>query len=189
MYLFFDTETTGLPKNWNAPITDTNNWPRIVQLAYMLYDINGVKIEEGDFIIKPDGFSIPLDSSRVHGITTDRAIREGHQLSDVLAKFNSLINTTTYIVAHNISFDEKVLGAEFIRNNTSSQLQQKQKICTMKNSVDFCQIPGNFGYKWPKLSELHYRLFKSDFEEAHNAMVDVSVTAKCFWEMKRINII
>ena len=28
MYLFFDTETTGLPKRWNAPVTDLENWPR-----------------------------------------------------------------------------------------------------------------------------------------------------------------
>jgi len=30
MYLFFDTETTGLPRNWKAPVTDLDNWPRMV---------------------------------------------------------------------------------------------------------------------------------------------------------------
>lgn len=74
MYLFFDTETTGLPKNWKAPVTDLNNWPRLVQLAY---DSNGNKISGGDFIIKPEGFSIPTESSRIHGISTERALRAG----------------------------------------------------------------------------------------------------------------
>ena len=74
MYLFFDTETTGLPKNWKAPVTDLNNWPRLVQLAFLYYDNNGNKISGGDFIIKPEGFTIPADASRIHGISTEKAI-------------------------------------------------------------------------------------------------------------------
>ena len=77
MYLFFDTETTGLPRNWKAPVTDLNNWPRLVQLAYLYYDADGKKIMGGDCIIKPEGFTIPTDASRVHGITTERALEEG----------------------------------------------------------------------------------------------------------------
>jgi hypothetical protein len=63
MILFFDTETTGLPKNWKAPVTDLNNWPRLVQLAFLLYDKSGNLVSSGDYIIKPDGFSIPFESS------------------------------------------------------------------------------------------------------------------------------
>ena len=74
MYLFFDTETTGLPRNWKAPVSDLNNWPRLVQLAFLYYDNNGNKISSGDFIIKPEGFTIPTDVSRIHGITTERSI-------------------------------------------------------------------------------------------------------------------
>lgn len=189
MYLFFDTETTGLPLNWNAPVHDIANWPRVVQLAYLYYDEKGSLIDQGDFIIKPEGFTIPIESSRIHGITNEMALHEGFNLTSILKTFNDLIIASTYIVAHNISFDEKVVGAEFIRTNITSQIQQKRRICTMKSSVDFCQILGNYGYKWPKLSELHYRLFKTDFDEAHNAMIDISITAKCFWEMRRLGII
>jgi hypothetical protein len=84
LYLFFDTETTGLPKNWKAPISDLNNWPRLVQLAYLFYDSTGNLISKGDFIIKPEGFIIPLDSSKIHGITTERALREGKSLVSIL---------------------------------------------------------------------------------------------------------
>ena len=110
MYLFFDTETTGLPRNWKAPLTDLNNWPRLVQLAYLFYDKNGNKISAGDFIIKPEGFTIPADASRIHGISTERAIREGHLLQTVLQDFQSLINQAEYLVAHNMRFDEKIVG-------------------------------------------------------------------------------
>lgn len=185
MYLFFDTETTGLPRNWKAPVSDLNNWPRIVQLAYLYYDTSGNEISRGDYIIRPEGFTIPPDASRVHGISTERALQEGVSLADILHNFKDLMDRSDYLVAHNISFDEKVLGAEFLRKGMSNPVATIDKICTMQNTVDFCAIPGPYGFKWPKLSELHYKLFGRDFEEAHNAMVDVEATVRCFWELKR----
>ena len=189
MILFFDTETTGLPKNWKAPVTDLNNWPRMVQLAYLLYDTNGNKISSGDYIIKPNGFTIPFEASQIHGITTEKAISEGVEIKYVLKDFEILVNKATYIVAHNISFDEKIVGAEFLRHKINDTLSAKMKICTMESSTNFCAIDGPRGYKWPNLSELHYKLFKTGFEEAHNASVDITVTAKCFWELKNKGII
>ena len=187
MYLFFDTETTGLPRNWKAPITDFNNWPRLVQLAYLYFDNSGKRISGDSFIIKPEGFVIPSESSRVHGITTERAIREGHSLISVLQHFHSLVLQTDYLVAHNMSFDEKIIGCEFLRNGMQNPVQHKSKICTMERTTNFCAIDGPYGYKWPKLSELHYKLFRTGFDEAHNAAVDIEITAKCFWELKRLN--
>ena len=185
MYLFFDTETTGLPRNWKAPITDFNNWPRLVQLAYLFFDNSGNKISGASFIIKPEGFVIPAEASRIHGITTDRALKEGHSIKSVLQHFNSMVLQTTYLVAHNMSFDEKIIGSEFLRNGMQNSVQSKSKICTMESSTNFCAIEGPYGYKWPKLSELHYKLFRTGFDEAHNAAVDIEITAKCFWELKR----
>ena len=186
MYLFFDTETTGLPKNWKAPVTDLNNWPRLVQLAFLYYDNNGNKITGGDFIIKPEGFTIPADASRVHGIYTERAIEEGLNLSTVLEDFHSLINEAEVLVAHNMSFDEKIVGAEFLRLGFENLIPAKTKICTMQSTTDFCRLKGPYGYKWPKLSELHFKLFNAGFDEAHNAAVDINATAKCFWELRRL---
>jgi len=88
-----------------------------------------------------------------------------------------------------MSFDEKILGAEFIRKNIQNELFKKNRICTMKQSVRYCKIPGRYGYKWPKLSELHIELFGEDFKEAHDATVDINATAKCFWKMKELKII
>jgi DNA polymerase III epsilon subunit-like protein len=157
-YLFFDTETTGLPKNWKAPVTDLNNWPRLVQLAFLYYDSNGTKISGGDFIIKPEGFTIPIDASRIHGISTEKALREGQSITSVLQHFNALIEQASYLVAHNMSFDEKIVGSEFLRNGMQNSIPSKNKICTMEKSTNFCAIDGPYGYKWPKLSELHYKL-------------------------------
>jgi DNA polymerase-3 subunit epsilon len=186
MYLFFDTETTGLPRNWKAPVTDLNNWPRLVQLAYLLFDINGNKISGGDHIIKPNGFAIPTEASKIHGISTEKANKDGKELLTVLKDFQSLINQAEHLVAHNMSFDEKIVGAEFLRNKMKDIVATKKKICTMQSTTNFCAIDGPYGYKWPKLSELHYKLFRTGFDEAHNAAVDINATAKCFWELKRL---
>ena len=71
MYLIFDTETTGLPRNYNAPISDTSNWPRVVQLAWQLHEADGTLVEQKDFLIRPDGFNIPFQSEQIHGISTE----------------------------------------------------------------------------------------------------------------------
>lgn len=186
MYLFFDTETTGLPGNWKAPVTDLNNWPRMVQIAYLLYDRQGSILSEGDYIIRPEGFTIPPEVARIHGITTERALREGNPLKTVLEQFQSMIDRADFLVAHNMSFDEKIVGAEFLRNQMPNAVEHKQKICTMRSSTNFCAIDGPYGYKWPKLAELHFKLFRTGFDEAHNAAVDINATARCFWELKRL---
>lgn len=189
MYLFFDTETTGLPRNYKAPVTDVNNWPRLVQIAWHLYATTGNLIEKSDFIIKPEGFKIPLDASRVHGITTVRAMQEGQDLGYVISLFNDQIEKASFLVAHNMSFDEKIIGAEFIRQNIKSTLFQKNRLCTMNASTNYCRIPGQYGYKWPKLSELHIKLFGKTFKEEHNAAADIEATARCFWKMKELRLI
>jgi len=189
MYLFFDTETTGLPRNYKAPVTDTRNWPRMIQIAWILSDDNGKRIDSQDFIIKPEGFNIPVEASRVHGISTEKAMDEGILLQNVLQEFNQLIAETDYLVAHNISFDEKIVGAEFIRKNIDSQLFQKPRLCTMHASTEYCKIPGRFGYKWPRLSELHIKLFGEDFDDAHDAAADIGATEKCFWALKEKGVI
>ncbi|MCZ2444467.1 MAG: 3'-5' exonuclease [Flavobacteriales bacterium] len=189
MYLLFDTETSGLPRNWNAPLTDFDNWPRLVQLAYLVYDKQGNCITGSSHIIRPNGFSIPKSASQVHGITTERALREGEPLQDVLNEFQAYISQSEYIVAHNLSFDEAIMGAEFLRMQMNNLLPAKRKICTMNSTTSFCAIPGKYGYKWPTLSELHIRLFNIDFGEAHNAAADIEATARCFWELKRLGVL
>lgn len=190
-YLFFDTETTGLPRNWNAPVTDLDNWPRLVQLAWEFYK-DGEKVSVGDYIIIPEGFWIPPDTAAIHGITTDRAQKEGVLLQTVLTEFKELLQQTDFLVAHNISFDEKIMGAEFLRKNMPDYVASKKTICTKEIATEFCAIPntnGRTSYKWPKLSELHMKLFGTDFKDSHNAMADARATAKCFWEMKNLGII
>jgi DNA polymerase III epsilon subunit-like protein len=189
MYLFFDTETTGLPRNWQAPVTDLNNWPRMVQLAWLLYDETHQEIKRRDYIIKPEGYLIPAAAAKVHGISTEKALAEGVELSAVLREFADEIKQAKYLVAHNMSFDEMIAGAEFLRKEIANDLFRISRVCTMKSSTEFVNIPGNYGPKWPSLAELHFKLFSKGFEGAHDALVDVDALARCFFELKKQRII
>ncbi len=189
MFLFFDTETTGLPKNWQAPLDDLNNWPRLVQLAWLFVDEGGKEIKGKNQIIKPEGFEIPEDASAVHGITTEKAVEEGILLNEALFEFAQAIENSKILVAHNMSFDEKIMGAEFLRKEINNKLFERFKICTMHKSTDFCKIENGYGYKWPKLIELHEKLFNSGFDGAHDALADVKACARCFFELKERGVI
>jgi DNA polymerase III epsilon subunit-like protein len=184
--LIFDTETTGLPKNWKAPLTDLENWPRLVQFASQTYDRTGRLLRQYTAIVKPDGFEVPAKASEIHGITHERALAEGCRLQDVLQVFHEDVTCADILVGHNIEYDKNIMGSELIRAKFPAINPPRRKICTMKESVQLCALPR---YKWPKLIELHQKLFACDFEGAHNAMHDVAATAKCFWKLVQRGII
>ncbi|MBR1786794.1 MAG: 3'-5' exonuclease [Paludibacteraceae bacterium] len=192
MILFFDTETTGVPLDYNAPITNSYNWPRLVQLAWILSDESGKEIKRKVAIIRPEGYTIPYEASTVHGITTDYALRNGQSLKVILDEFIKNVENVKLLVGHNIDFDQHIVGAELYRLGLSSdKIMHKTTICTMKASINFCKLPPiRYGqYKWPKLQELYYKLFGHEFSNSHDALADITATKDCYYELKRRNII
>ncbi len=184
MYLIFDTETTGLPKNKQAPLTDFDNWPRVVQLAWQLHDKTGKLLSCENLIVKPDGFTIPFNAEKVHGISTQRALDEGEPLAHVLEQFNEDLQKARVVIGHNIlDFDIKILGSEYLRAGMANAISEKKAIDSQLVATEFCAIPGGRGgqYKWPTLLELHTKLFGEGFGDAHDAAYDVSANARCFF--------
>ena len=185
MFLTFDTETTGLPKNFKADVSDSENWPRLVQLAWQLNDQTGKLISNKSIIVKPENFTIPFNSEKVHGISTEKAIKDGIGLTETLLKFEEDIKKSKYIIGHNINFDLKILGAEHYRKNLNSDLENKISIDTGIISKSYCNLKGGLGggLKMPKLIEMYEILFDNKFTDAHDASYDVNATAKCFFEL------
>jgi DNA polymerase-3 subunit alpha len=184
MYLIFDTETTGVPHNKTAPITDLNNWPRLVQLAWQLHDPKGKLVSHHNYIIKPDGFDIPFKAEKIHGISTRRAMEEGIDLKTAFVHFLKDLERTEQLVGHNIEFDINIIGAEFIRQSINTENFLKlAKVDTGLVSIEFCQLQGGLGgkLKMPRLTELHQKLFANPFQDAHDASYDVAATARCFF--------
>lgn len=188
MYIIFDTETTGLPRNWNAPITDTDNWPRVVQIAWQLHDDMGRLLEQKDHLVYPEGYDIPFDAERIHGISTALAKEHGVPLLQVLEEFNEVLSKAKFVVGQNIGFDINVLGCEFHRAGISTSMTESPILdtCT-ETTAELCRLPGGRGgkFKLPTLTELHAYLFQQPFAEAHNATADVEATTRCFFELLR----
>jgi len=188
MFLIFDTETTGLPKRWNAPISDSENWPRCIQVAWQLHDAFGKLIERKDFIVIPEGFDIPFESEQIHGISTDLAKQQGAPFEKVIDEFVSALSKTHYLVGHNVGFDVNIMGAELYRLQRDTSLTSLPVLdtCT-EDSALLCQLPGGRGgkFKLPTLQELYKHVFDESFKEAHNATADVEATARIFFELLR----
>lgn len=182
LYLFFDTETTGVNKSSD----------RIVQIAWLLTAADGRELRRQNFLIKPSGFAIPSSAQQIHGISTALASRFGVELRQALLTFSKDIEACHVIVAHNLPFDLRILRPEFDRERIKWRLDEKLMICTMMASTNWCRLPkldGRSGYKWPKLDELHYRLFGKYIDNAHDAMNDVLATRDCFFELVKKQII
>ena len=198
-YLFVDTETTGLPKDYREHFHNTDNWPRIIQIAWMCVDSYGRILHKESKLIKPVGFVIPDVSTRVHGISTAKAVDYGTYIEDVIPRFESFLDTAEFVVGHNIDFDMDVIASEYTRisggdsggfdecgefNFPTKNIVSKPRICTMKSSTSFCRILLNNDYKYPKLEELYQSLFREPIKGAHDALIDVEATVRCFNELR-----
>lgn len=190
MKLFFDTETTGVPRNYKAPITDSENWPRLVQLGYIIYDTDKggelFELYSAEHVIKPVGFEISESVSKIHGITQEHALRDGEDLSDVLRVFSGHLEWADELIGHNLSYDLSILGAEYWRMFQYDPFIGKSTYDTMLKGTNICKLPGGYGkYKWPKLYELHQTLFNEPLSQTHTALDDIRNTAKCYFELQR----
>lgn len=189
-YLFFDTETNGLPIRMNADHGDTDNWPRVIQLAWVMTNEEGVIISQACDLIKPDGWTIPVEKFWLeNGYSTHTNTMNGIPAQAALAKFIDVVNQSDVLIAHNLDFDRPIVGCEMYRYDMLNTIQEKGErpsYCTMKTTTDLCKIPGKKGgYKWPRLEELHTFLFGVSFDGAHDALEDVRATVRCFFELKK----
>ena len=187
--LIFDTETTGLPKDYKGSIYDSDNWPYIVQLSYILFDCTQNKILKNvDDIIKVK--NIPANSIEIHKITQDISDEQGISLKEALVRFNKVAKQATRLIAHNIQFDKKIIIVESIRNKIASVFVNKPSLyCTMKSTVDLCKIENEWSdgtkyYKYPTLSELHHHLFNTFPKGTHNAQNDILICLRCYYYLE-----
>lgn len=191
--LVFDTETTGLPTDRKASIYDTSKWPYILQLSYIIYDTDrNAILRYVDCIINvPEDVVITEGSTKIHGITREMSTQQGIPIVDALRDFDCWVKGTDLIVGHNISFDKRMIIVEHIRHKIRSGFGAETKVpqyCTMRNSAKLCNLlvnkPDQKPYaKFPKLSELYYKLFNEEAKGVHNAFADVLICLRCYCMM------
>ncbi|HAN37657.1 MAG TPA: 3'-5' exonuclease [Chitinophagaceae bacterium] len=189
--LFFDTETNGLPINYKASYEDVNNWPRVIQLAWVLTDESGDIVNQSANLVQPNGWEVPKERFWIeNGHSTERCAELGYPIENLLNDFLKACHAADVLAAHNLSFDHRIVWAEMIRAGIEPR-RGMHKICTMLASTGYCAIPNTkgYGFKWPKLEELHFKLFERGFDGAHDALADVLATKDCFYELLERGII
>ena len=192
--LFFDTETTGLPKDRKKPPrADPSNWPRLVEIAWA---VGSVPVEpraewsdyqQGSYLILPDGWEIPEEATATHGIKIEDCLRDGVPFCWALAELEKSLDGVGLVVAHNAEFDLSVVEAECLRYRLPNVLAGRKVFCTKEESTYFCNIPG----KWrgrprrPSLGDLYQKLFEEEVPEAHRADADVKTLVECYWGLRK----
>jgi len=183
MIVVFDTETADFPRK-------SGYKPTMMQLAYAIFDADGNHVHSHCTYVKPPegGFVISEGAFKAHGITNEVCENDGQPIGHVLETFCRWLEKATHVVAHNIEFDSAVLVLELTEHKIRPNTKGYAKVDTMKPMTDIVKAPSprGFGFKWPSLQELHTFCFGSGFDGAHDALVDVNATAKCYFELRKM---
>ena len=201
--LVFDTETTGLPSSKIINPDTLKLWPHIVQFSYVMYDTerNDILDLHNSIIKVAEGINIPEESIKFHGITNEISQNNGIELELVLIEFFYQLKIADKIVGHNVLFDINMVKVELLRiiysRTQNAEFKNylhfinnyKNICCTLQDSVELCNIKaldkhGKEYLKFPKLIELHEKLFISVPNNLHNSLNDILVTLRCFIKMK-----
>ena len=185
MYLIFDSSANGRPKSYKASLDDAFNWPRLIHLSWIILDKELKPTKDFNCIIRPEGFKPSAEACKSHHLELEDFETKGDDLRQVLEQFSDSVNACEYIFAHNLKYNEGIVGSEFYRKSMVSPLISADKYCLMQEGTYYCKLPGKRGYKWPTLQEMHSIIFKQGYTPANHARADVIAASRCFIALKR----
>lgn len=181
-FLVIDTETSGLPKKWDAPYSSDSNWPHILQIAWLIYDANATLIKKESHYLRPGDFKISNASLKIHHITKEELLHRGKDKLAILKRLAKDINKyQPLVVAHFTELDYHMVGVESFRLNIPNPLLNSPLFCTMKASVPYIKNPN---FKHLKLNVFYKTLFNKRVDKLHNAFSDASITSEIFFHLK-----
>jgi hypothetical protein len=191
--LFFDTETTDLPKDWKKDaIAGPGNWPDIVSISWILTDGPSV-VGAKSFIVEPeDWVSSPISLS-IHKISHEVAVRSGVKLKRALTEFIRDLKTVDIVIAHNLHFDKNVvINAVLYKcldNPVPKLLFPKYEFCTMAAGRSICKLPPINPNPWhefkaPRLVEFYKFTYNTlpPMELFHSSLGDIHMTVCIFFK-------
>ncbi len=179
--LFIDTETSGLPKDWEKPYSAKDNWPFCVQIAWIIYTKEGKQLKQENHYINENDFKISASSIKIHGITHKFLGENGKSRKEVLKMlYDDVIKYQPLVIGHFMDFDYKMTGVDFYRTGIENPVKKEMTFCTMRAATFMIKNPS---LKFFRLGDLYEALFHTKLYNQHNALVDAKATADCFFEL------
>ena len=181
--LFIDTEASGLPKNWDLPYSAGGNWPYAVQISWLVYSAEGLKIKEEDHYIKDNDFTISPEATRIHHLRQDFLGINGQRRKTVLQMLtDDLLQYQPMLVGHFLNLDRHVIGAEYYRAGMTDPSINLEGFCTMMGTT---HLQPNPRQRYLRLGDLYESLFHRSLENQHDALSDATATAACFFQLRK----
>jgi len=180
--LFIDTETSGIPLRWDRNYTDSANWPHVIQVAWIIYDLQANEVKRcSRYIYQPD-VKISAESFKVHGISQTYLREHGERSKLVLRKLaHDIKKYKPLIVGHFLELDIQVLSAAFYRAHLPIPFGESRFFCTMLKSKKYVHNPS---VTYMRLNQLHEHLFAIASPDAHEAEHDAALTAACYFALQ-----
>jgi DNA polymerase-3 subunit epsilon len=181
--LFVDTETSGIPRDWNAPYASRGNWPHIAQLAWVVCTPDGQEVKMENHYIQPNDYDMDPVSGSVHGLTVDFLRENGKSRHAVMQRLHrDLLQYQPLVVAHFMQLDFHMVGVGFHRAGLKNPLLELPTFCTMRATGQLVRYPSQ-GFL--RLGDLYQRLFHEPMQQEHDALADARATARCYFELRR----
>ena len=186
-YLIFDATPIHKPRNPKADFSDTFSWPRLFHLSWIILNEEYKPMEDFDCIVKAEGWVADEKVLTFAHVEQEEVNRKAENIDDVLQQFAESLGKVSFIIAHNMEVQEKIVAAEFLRRSIQHNLFKNERICLMQESTYFCKLPSRSGgYKWPSLRELHAVLFNQAYSPSGNARADVIAASRCFIKLMKM---
>lgn len=187
MYLAFDTETTDLPR---AHLERTHPFqPHLIQFGAIVFDDLGNEIDRLFTLVKPGPAALLSTSAfSAHGISLDRASREGVEPLEVFSWFTANARKAELTIGHNVPFDIQIMTILAARLTGAVWIPPCPLFCTMAHAAPIVNIPptarmlaaGRNQPKPPTLSECVSHFFGEGLPDAHEAGADVIACIRVF---------
>jgi len=195
MYLIFDIATTQEKQILEAKEVYDREWPRLIQIAWTVFDQNYKHIDFQAYYIKPEQFTIANGSILSPRISQATLEQRGLPINIILNKIFDAFEQNEYWIAHDIDYnldviEYELLQEDFLMAEWVELAESKNILCTQNDDrvVKYFNKkldPGSG--RLPKLDELYYELFNEKLKVSFNAEIDVLSIAKCFWELVNRN--
>lgn len=180
MYLIFDSSANGKPHSYKASHDDIFNWPRLIHLSWIVLGEDLKPINDVNHLVKQESIPVIADALEQHHLEAKDIEEHGKGIKEVLAEFTEAVKSCQYVFAHNLNYNEGIVGSEYYRCSMPSPLISAEKYCLMHEGTYYCKIPGKRGYKWPSLQEMHTKVFNQGYTPTNNARADVIAATRCF---------